>query len=96
MRPAASIAWAVAVFSTVALAQGPAAAAKGAKGATVQTSSGAVTGHAANNRTAVTEYLGIPYAAPPIGDLRFAAPQSYNSKTSFDASTYVWIPFPPS
>lgn len=30
----------------------------------------------------VNLFLGIPYAQPPVGDLRFAPPQSYNQ--SFD------------
>ena len=58
-------------------------------GATVQTQSGLVTGHAARNRTAVSEYLGIPYAQPPLGNLRFAAPQSFHSSNPFSASAYV-------
>jgi cholinesterase len=57
-------------------------------GGTVQTSSGAVTGHAARNKTAVSEYLGIPYAQPPLGSLRFAVPLSYNSSNAFKASSY--------
>ncbi|SPQ24842.1 b05a4d56-04e7-4832-8fd7-1777951de8d0 [Thermothielavioides terrestris] len=42
---------------------------------TVATSNGPVTGHIAPNTSCVVEYLGIPYAKPPVGDLRFAAPQ---------------------
>ena len=61
-------------------------------GSTVQTSSGAIIGHAARNRTQVFEYLGIPYAKPPVGALRFAAPQSYSSSNIFNASTYVCVP----
>lgn len=38
----------------------------------VQTKSGAVRGHVKTN---YTEWLGIPYAAPPTGDLRWKAPQ---------------------
>ena len=56
--------------------------------ATVQTSSGAVTGHAAKNKTDVFEYLGIPYAQPPTGNLRFAAPATYNSSKAFNASAF--------
>ena len=72
-------------FSFLILAQ------KTPVGATVQTSSGAVTGHAATNRTEVSEYLGIPYAKPPLGALRFAAPQSYNSSQAFNAASYVCL-----
>jgi para-nitrobenzyl esterase len=38
----------------------------------VQTSQGAISGKLIN---AVRTYLGIPYAAPPVGDLRWQAPQ---------------------
>ena len=58
-------------------------------GATVQTSSGAIIGRAARNRTQVSEYLGIPYAKPPVGALRFAEPQSYFSSMTVNASSYV-------
>ncbi|TGO54622.1 hypothetical protein BCON_0104g00190 [Botryotinia convoluta] len=53
----------------------------------VQTSSGFVHGHAASN-TFVSEYLGIPYAQPPIGELRFAAPQKYIEKTSINGADF--------
>ena len=55
----------------------------------VNTSSGVITGHAATNRMDVIEYLGIPYAQPPIGDLRFAPPLPFFSSQPFDASSYV-------
>ncbi|KAL8710459.1 MAG: hypothetical protein Q9220_004891 [cf. Caloplaca sp. 1 TL-2023] len=58
-------------------------------GTKVQTSSGVIIGHAARNRTRVSEYLGIPYARPPVGDLRFAAPQSFSSSSVFNASSYI-------
>ena len=58
-------------------------------GSTVQTSSGAIIGHAAHSRRRVSEYLGIPYAKPPLGDLRFAAPQTYSSDQTYNASTFV-------
>lgn len=43
----------------------------------VQTESGAVVGKIENlpHGKSVHEYLGIPYAEPPIGKLRFAAPK---------------------
>ena len=58
-------------------------------GATVQTSSGPVSGHPALNRTQVSEYLGIPYAQPPLGDLRFAAPQTFSSSKPLSGASYV-------
>lgn len=58
-------------------------------GFTVQSSSGAIIGHAAHSRRHVSEYLGIPYAKPPLGDLRFAAPQTYSSTQTYNASTFV-------
>ena len=43
----------------------------------VQTESGAVFGkiEAVTHGETVYEYLGIPYAEPPVGELRFAAPK---------------------
>jgi len=43
----------------------------------VQTNSGAVVGKTETlpHGKSVFEYLGIPYAEPPIGELRFAAPK---------------------
>lgn len=57
-------------------------------GQQVNTTSGIIQGHAAANRTEVSEYLGIPFAQPPVGDLRFAAPEPYRSSLEFDASSY--------
>ncbi|TKA61784.1 hypothetical protein B0A49_09466 [Cryomyces minteri] len=58
---------------------------------TVETANGPVVGHAAVNRSQVLEYLGIPYAQPPVGSLRFAAPAQYASKSRFIASNYSAI-----
>lgn len=58
-------------------------------GQTVSTSSGAVTGHAARNNSAVSEYLGIPFAQPPVGDLRFAAPVVFNGTAPINGSSFV-------
>lgn len=43
----------------------------------VQTESGAVVGkiETVPHSKAVYQYLGIPYAEPPVGELRFAAPK---------------------
>ncbi|KAH8900887.1 alpha/beta-hydrolase [Thozetella sp. PMI_491] len=46
-------------------------------GQTVNTTSGLVHGHAATNTVEVSEYLGIPYARAPVGDLRFQPPVKY-------------------
>jgi len=58
-------------------------------GQTVQTSSGPVSGHAASNASQVSEYLGIPFAVPPVGDLRFAAPQKYSGNSSINGTSFV-------
>ncbi|CAL8584144.1 hypothetical protein XPA_009749 [Xanthoria parietina] len=65
----------------------------------VKTSNGIIIGHEAPNASQVVEYLGIPYAQPPIGDLRFAAPVAYkgNAKSVFNASEFsAGCPVPPS
>lgn len=55
----------------------------------IPTTSGLVFGHAATNRTGVTEYLGIPYAAPTDGAQRWMPPQPYHSSNVLNASTWV-------
>jgi cholinesterase len=47
-------------------------------GQTVKTTSGNVRGQPSSWKPAVSEYLGIPFAQPPVGPLRWAAPQKYN------------------
>ena len=59
--------------------------------AVVNTTSGQVIGHPARNRTGVAEYLGIPYAQPPLGALRFAPPLPYRSSAVLNASSYVGL-----
>ncbi|KAF2140431.1 uncharacterized protein K452DRAFT_335591 [Aplosporella prunicola CBS 121167] len=60
---------------------------------TVKTSNGPIIGHLATNRSDVIEYLGIPYAQPPVGPLRFAAPKKYASNgTVYVASSFVHYP----
>jgi len=60
---------------------------------TVNTTSGLVSGHASSNASAqVSEYLGIPYAEPPVGDLRFAPPVRYNGNSAINGTSFVSHP----
>jgi hypothetical protein len=58
-------------------------------GQTVQTSSGPVEGHAASVASGVSEYLGIPYAQPPVGSLRFQPPVRYSGANKIDGRKFV-------
>jgi len=60
-------------------------------GATVKAQVGTFIGHAAKNRTNVSEYLGIRYAQSPVGSARFEAPRPYSYDTIYNASSYVSI-----
>ena len=51
-----------------------------ASGTDVQTTKGPVCGIATSN--GADEWLGIPYAAPPVGSLRWASPQPHASWTT--------------
>ena len=55
----------------------------------VKTVNGLIVGHRASHRNEVSEFLGIPYAKPPVGLLRFAAPQKYTTKGKLVASKFV-------
>ncbi len=57
---------------------------------TVNTTNGPITGHVAPDTTSicVIEYLGIPYAKPPVGDLRFAAPQPIDVQSNYTAASF--------
>lgn len=46
-------------------------------GQEVDTTSGTVKGHAAQLDESVSEYLGIPWGAAPVGGLRFMSPQPF-------------------
>lgn len=55
---------------------------------TVSTSNGPIVGHAASNSDCVVEYLGIPFAQPPVGNLRFAPPAKITAKNTYEAAHY--------
>jgi cholinesterase len=61
-------------------------------GQPVQTSSGLLIGQPAKGAPNVSEYLGIPYARPPIGNLRFTAPKKYEGTGNITARFFVGPP----
>ncbi|CAG7817731.1 unnamed protein product, partial [Allacma fusca] len=61
------------------------------EGPTINISTGNIRGSIAKSRTGLEyyEFLGIPYAKPPVGQLRFEPPQPAESWTGVrDASRY--------
>ena len=58
-------------------------------GNTIKTTSGDVTGQASSWRSNVSEYLGIPFAQPPVGILRWAAPVRFKGSKAISATKYV-------
>ncbi|KAI4595730.1 hypothetical protein KJ359_006721 [Pestalotiopsis sp. 9143b] len=58
-------------------------------GQIVNTTSGPVAGHAASNYTGVSEYLGIPYAKPPVGNLRWQAPVEYTGTAPINGTSFA-------
>ena len=58
-------------------------------GQVVSTSSGPVQGHAATVKNDVSAYLGIPYAEPPVGKLRFMPPKKYHGNSTINGSNIV-------
>lgn len=65
-----------------------------AVGQTVNTTSGPVTGQAGKSADGVSEYLGIPFAQPPTGDLRFAAPVKFAGTNPINGTTFVGSLYP--
>lgn len=55
---------------------------------TAATSSGLVTGHIAPETSCVVEYLGIAYAKPPVGELRFAPPHPIDNQSDYIAANF--------
>ncbi|KAF1984985.1 alpha/beta-hydrolase [Aulographum hederae CBS 113979] len=61
-------------------------------GAQIGTSTGSVQGKASSWKSGVSEYLGIPYAQPPVGELRWAAPKPAKLFNGLiNATTFVRI-----
>ncbi|KAK9420204.1 hypothetical protein SUNI508_06732 [Seiridium unicorne] len=58
-------------------------------GQTVNTTSGSVIGHPASNNTEVSEYLGIPYAQPPVDNLRWQPPVAYTGTAPINGSAFA-------
>ncbi|KAJ8060263.1 hypothetical protein OCU04_010604 [Sclerotinia nivalis] len=77
------------VFIATVLAQCPAQSEAGRRlSRCVSTTSGQVAGHPSAKNPAVYEYLGIPFAQPPIGNLRFAPPQPYTGNGSINGTDF--------
>lgn len=57
-------------------------------GQRIVTTSGTVVGQASSWQPNVSEYLGIPYARPPVEQLRFAAPKAFKSNGTIQATKF--------
>jgi cholinesterase len=57
-------------------------------GEQVKTSSGPVKGHASSWQPDVSEYLGIPYALPPVGPLRWTSPRVFTGDRVIQADKF--------
>lgn len=78
-------------FSAIVIAQpleSPGCSTSWQVGQAVTTQNGIISGRAAAN-TNVSEYLGIPYAKPPTGSLRFEPPQELDAIHDINATAFV-------
>lgn len=55
----------------------------------VETPKGRIIGHRSNKQPDVCEFLGIPYAAAPLGSLRFAPPVPNGLTDTYIANNWV-------
>ena len=59
-------------------------------GAVVNTPNGPIQGAASDLRSEVSAYLGIPFAQPPVGNLRFAPPVAVQAhQGTLNATSFV-------
>jgi hypothetical protein len=59
-------------------------------GQIVKTTSGDITGQPSSWKPGVSEFLGIPFAEPPVGKLRWAAPVAFKAPgKAVNATKYV-------
>jgi hypothetical protein len=76
----------VALVKAAPNAPPPAAAFK--VGQTLVTTSGPIEGHAVSWQPEVSEYLGVPFAIPPLGKLRWTAPKPFIGKKTIKAAKF--------
>jgi hypothetical protein len=78
------------VLANVVLAA-PAPGAQWRIGDSVQTTSGLVRGHEAAwpEKSGVSEYLGIPFAQPPVGPLRWKKPVPFKGNGTLKGDKFV-------
>lgn len=63
-------------------------------GQPVKTTSGTIVGQASSWQSGVSEYLGVPFAKAPEGELRWAAPQAITDDTKTINATKLVSPLP--
>lgn len=58
-------------------------------GLTIRTTSGTIQGFVNNTAPDVRQWLGVPYAEPPVGDLRFAPPVAKSPSGPINARAFA-------